>query len=107
MVVLNASDLFLRGFRFIGKLFIGKLCSFRRLRFGLALRVDNRRVRLFRNLPRRLAGSIRRAPVRCVLGLLLGCPRHDREPYFGTDGLFARRGPLPLSLSRRPTPPSM
>jgi hypothetical protein len=29
------------------------------------------------------------APVRCVLGLLLGCPRHDREPYFSTDRLLA------------------
>jgi len=30
-----------------------------------------------------------RAPVCCVLGLLLGSQRYDREPYFGTDRLLA------------------
>ena len=34
------------------------------------------------------------APVCCVLGLLLGRPRHDREPHFGTDRLLARAWPL-------------
>jgi hypothetical protein len=34
------------------------------------------------------------APVRCVLGLLLSRPRHDRKPHFGTDRLLARAWPL-------------
>src|SRR5258708_30958536 len=41
-----------------------------------------------------LLGQHPRAPVRCVPGFLLGCPRHDREPHFGTDRLLARARPL-------------
>src|SRR5260221_7314158 len=41
-----------------------------------------------------LLGQHPRAPVRCVPGFLLGSPRHDREPHFGTDRLLARARPL-------------
>src|SRR3954467_15788426 len=41
-----------------------------------------------------LRGQHPRAPMRGVLGLLLGCPRHDRKPQFGTDRLLARPRPL-------------
>src|ERR1700689_2978114 len=40
------------------------------------------------------------APVCCVLGLLLGRPRHDREPHFGTDRLLARAWPLAPILEK-------
>src|SRR3974377_1148831 len=36
-----------------------------------------------------LLGQHACAPVRCVLGLLLGCTLHDREPHLGTDRLLA------------------
>ena len=36
-----------------------------------------------------LLGQHTCAPVRCVLGLLLGCTLHDREPHLGTDRLLA------------------
>src|SRR4249920_3865036 len=41
-----------------------------------------------------LLGQHPGAPVRCVLGLLLGRPRDDREPHFRTDRLLARAWPL-------------
>src|SRR5271166_2217552 len=36
-----------------------------------------------------LLGQHACAPVRCVLGLLLGCTLHDRDPHLGTDRLLA------------------
>ena len=47
-----------------------------------------------------LLGQHACAPVRCVLGLLLGCTLHDREPYLGTDRLLAGARALPPVLEQ-------